>query len=132
MLKVLLFIGLSLTGMIFQTFAVGSCSSFSPQNSCACSCGSTCNYYTFSNGTSTLEITEIPFDISGLVPTGQYCDFEGESGLTSLTELPFTIGSETIDELPFTVSLAYKIPSLQTRSCAPCPVPTPTGTPSAP
>ena len=103
----------------------GSCSQY--PTSCSPPCDGSCTYYTFTNHTSSQVTDMIPWSLIPLRPRGTYCNLEGEGVINStqvMRQIPFAIGSNNINQIPWKVELSYRRPSPQTNNGPPCPPPT--------
>ena len=100
----------------------GSCSNYAPID-CSPPCASSCTYYTFSSGSITKTISQIPYNLLQLIPSGDYCDLQGEAGILAtplMKKFPYTIGPHEVKKLPATITLTYKIPQQSSKSGGSC------------
>ena len=103
--------------------AGGGCANYNPQNDCNPPCASSCTYYTFSSGSITKTISKIPYNLLQFIPSGEYCDLQGEAGIFAapvMKKIPYVIGPHTVKKLPSTITLTYQIPLMNSKSGGPC------------
>lgn len=108
----------NLWGISENFFAQTSCY----PTSCTPPCDGSCHYQTCSKPkTLTVPISQLPFSFSGTPPDA--CS--GVIGASTITQMPFSIGSNSVNTLPIIIVIDYYSCANHTLIGPPCPPPPP-------